>query len=308
MRLLADDRTPARTPRTPEYAFVLAMSPNYKRMGTAFLHALNHFEPGRAIRIFTLAPDLAEMRAWAAGFRDVTVLPYGNSKSFQYGDWHPLIWAKLEAFAMTDHEYNVVLDVDQILYRSVADHVRLAKESGKIFSGSEDMTSLHGHMHPSRMEHPTLAALPESRCLNAGAMIVRPSQAAYAEIVKSAEAWHRHMWLPEQGILNVWAHLAGEANDLGDGWMLDPWSPKLLAPEVPACLVHFWTPRPAFFGESPLRKKEPLWDECLSAFERKTGAAYPLARFERDFELRLAGFETAPPHAATLRRAPRDAA
>jgi hypothetical protein len=184
----------------------------------------------------------------------------------------------------------------------VRDHVRRAASSGKILSGSVDMTSLHGHMHPSRMQDPTLAALPEGPCINAGAMIVRPDERAYAEIIAAARAFHPHMWLPEQGVLNVWAHLAGQANDLGDGWMLDPWSPKLVAKTPPSRFVHFWTPRPAFFGDSPLRKNEPLWDECLAAFEKKTGAPYPLARFERDFEERLANF------GATLFDARRDAA
>ena len=68
--------------------------------------------------------------------------------------------------------------------------------------------------------------------------------------------------------------------------MLPPWSARVLEPR-PACLIHFWTPRPAFFGANPLRSQEPSLRDCLRRFEQETGQRYPLERFERDFAARL---------------------
>jgi hypothetical protein len=275
--------------RRDDFGFVLAFDPGYLRMATALVHSLGHFHPGHRIRVFTLEEHVAPLDAWARSFPDVEVIPYRPAHALSFGEWHPLVWAKLEAFAVEEGACQVVLDVDQILYRSLSGCVAKAVAAGKIVSASPDITDLRGHVLPSFEGGVGLDALSGVPCFNAGAMIIRPSRQAYRELIELSRAHHADVRLPEQAILNLWARRAGGHHDLGDAFMLQPWSPRVLLPDVPSCLIHFWTPRPPFFGSSPLRSSEPAWEECLSAFARETGHSYPLDRFERDFLLRLRG-------------------
>jgi hypothetical protein len=258
-------------------------------MATALVHSLGHFHPGHRIRVYTLREHVAALKAWARSFPDVEVVPYRAGHALAFGEWHPLVWAKLEAFAAEEGVHQVVLDVDQILYRSLSGCIAEAIDAGKIIAASPDITDLRGHVLPSFQGGVGLEALGGVPCFNAGAMVIRPSRQAYRELIALAQAHHADVWLPEQAILNLWARQAGGHHDLGEAFMLQPWSPRLLEPVVPSCLVHFWTPRPPFFGASPLRSGEPAWEERLRAFARETGQSYPLDRFERDFLLRLRG-------------------
>lgn len=267
------------------FGFVLAFDASYVRMATALVHALNHFHPGRPVRVYTLEADLAALQRWARGFRDVEVLGYRPPAGVSFGEWHPLVWAKLEAFAAERAGYQVVLDVDQILYRELSGGIAEAMASGRLISASPDITDLRGHVLPSFSGEP-LEALEGVPCFNAGAMVVRPSREVYRELLALASRHHAEVRLPEQAILNLWARRKGGHHDLGEAFMLQPWSPRVLE-AAPSCLIHFWTPRPAFFGPSPLRSSEPALEECLARFERETGQRYPLERFERDFTARL---------------------
>ncbi|WP_437725551.1 hypothetical protein [Sorangium sp. So ce861] len=275
--------------RRDDFGFVLAFDPGYLRMATALVRSLVHFHAGHPIRVYTMAEHTGALAAWARPFREVEVVPYRPVHALSFGEWHPLVWAKLEAFTAEESACQVVLDVDQILYRSLSGCVAEALDSSKIISASPDITDLRGHVLPSfagGKERDALAGVP---CFNAGAMVVRPSRAAYRELIALARAHHADVRLPEQAVLNLWARQAGGHHDLGEAFMLGPWSPRLLEPVVPSCLVHFWTPRPPFFGASPLRSSEPAWEECLRAFVAETGQGYPLERFERDFLRRLHG-------------------
>jgi hypothetical protein len=271
-----------------DFAFLVAFDPGYIRMATALVHSLAHFHPGRRIRAFTLPEHMAALREWARPFRDVELVTYEPDPKLSFGEWHPLVWAKLEAFAGEEGTYQVFLDVDQILYRSLSGCIAEAIASGKLISASRDITDLRGHVLPSFGLH-SLASLEGVPCFNAGAMIIKPSQQAYRELLALAEAHHADVRLPEQAVLNLWARQNGGHHELGEELMIQPWSPRLLEPVIPSCLVHFWTPRPSFFGSSPLRSTEPAMNECLEAFARETGREYPLDRFERDFMLRLRG-------------------
>ncbi|WP_437757030.1 hypothetical protein [Sorangium sp. So ce1389] len=275
--------------RRDDFGFVLAFDPGYLRMATALVHALVHFHAGHRIRVYTMAEHVDALTAWARPFREVEVVAYRPAHALSFGEWHPLVWAKLEAFAAEESACQVVLDVDQILYRSLTGCIGEALDSGKIISASPDITDLRGHVLPSFNSGEGLDALAGVPCFNAGAMIVRPSREAYRELIALARAHHADVRLPEQAVLNLWARQAGGHHDLGETFMLGPWSPRLLEPVVPSCLVHFWTPRPPFFGASPLRSSEPAWEECLRAFAAETGQGYPLERFERDFLRRLRG-------------------
>lgn len=287
---LPDQRT-ARTASGVRTRFVLAFDPGYASMATALVRSLEHFHPGRPIRVYTLPEHTAKLAAWARAFRvsPVEIVAYHADAELSFGEWHPLIWAKLEAFAADVGEYQIVLDVDQILYREIDDCLDEAVRAGKTIAASPDITDLRGHVHASFSYRHDLEAMRGIPCFNAGAMIIRPSRRAYRELRELARRHHEHVRLPEQAILNLWARSAGEHHDLGEQLMLQPWSPRLLEAEVPSCLVHFWTPRPAFFGASPRRATEPAFQECLDEFQRVNGARYPLERFERDFLARLHG-------------------
>lgn len=266
-----------------DFGFLLAFDTGYTRMATALVHSLNHFHPGRPVRVYTLREEHAALRHWARSFRDVEVVPYRPPADLSFGEWHPLVWAKLEAF--TAERPQVVLDVDQLLYRELSDQVERALASGRLVSASPDITDLRGHVLPSFSGEP-LEALAGVPCFNAGALVVRPSREAYQQLLTLARRHHAEVRLPEQAILNLWARRHGGHHDLGESFMLQPWSPRVLE-SSPSCLIHFWTPRPAFFGSSPTRSLEPALEECLARFERETGRPYPLERFERDFTARL---------------------
>jgi len=265
-----------------DFGFVLSFDAGYLRMAKALVNAIGHFHPGKRVRVLTLPSSAEAIEAWAADKPDVEVIRY-RAPDLEFGEWHPLVWAKLEAFAPRAHALEVVLDVDQILYGPLDDCIAAASASGATISASPDITDLRGHVHESFGAPEALEALSGVPCFNAGAMIVRPSRAAYSEILRLAREVHRHVRLPEQAVLNLWARENGGHHDLGDRLMLEPWSPRLLEPKMPSCLVHFWTPRPAFFGTSPLRSSEPAFEACLRDFEERTGRAYPMERFERDF-------------------------
>jgi hypothetical protein len=288
----------------PPFAFLLAFDPGYCRMATALVNSLIHFHPGRLIRVYTLPEHVEPLRVWARPYRDIEVVAYRPPHQLAFGEWHPLIWAKLEAFAAEEHTFQVVLDVDQLLYRSLSRCIAEAAGAGKLVAASPDISDLRAHVLPSFRDNCSdngrddghddpddqgLDALAGVPCFNAGAMIIRPSQAAYRDIIALARRHHTDLRLPEQAIFNLWARQAGGHHDLGERFMLQPWSPRVLEPRVPSCLIHFWTPRPPFFGTSPLRSGEPTWETCLQAFEHDTGRPYPLARFERDFMVRLEG-------------------
>lgn len=265
-----------------DFGFFLAFDAGYLRMATALVNALGHFHPGKRIRVLTLPSDVQALRDFARTRPDVEVVPY-RPPNLDFGEWHPLVWAKLEAFACEDHAAEVVLDVDQILYRPLSGCVAEALASNKPISASPDITDLRGHVHASFGTDEELAALVGVPCFNAGAMIVRPSKGAYEEILALARRAHRHVRLPEQAILNLWARSGERLHDLGDRLMLEPSSPRILEASIPSCLIHFWTPRPPFFGPSPRRSGEPSWEDCLADFTRKTGQPYPVARFAEDF-------------------------
>ena len=271
---------------TERFGFVLAFDAGYARMATALVHSLNHFHPGRPIRVYAMEEDVGVLQRWAKDFCDVEVRRYLQAGRFSFGEWHPLVWAKLEAFADEDQSCQVVLDVDQILYRSLSGCIAEALSAGKTISASPDISSLRDHVLPSFTGEP-LGALEQVSCFNAGAMVVRPSRDIYRELVHLALEHHAHVRLPEQAVLNLWARRHEGHHDLGEKFMIQPWSPRVLELGSPSCLIHFWTPRPAFFGSSPLRTTEPSLKECLSTFERETGQRYPLDRFEQDFLLRL---------------------
>jgi hypothetical protein len=271
--------------RPADLGFVLAFDVRYERMATALVHSLNHFHPGRPVRVYVLPDEHAALQRWARGFRDVEVVPYRPVADLSFGDWHPLVWAKLEAFAAEGEGPQVVLDVDQLLYRPLSRFVEESAASGHAVAASPDITDLRGHVLPSFTGAP-LDSLVGRPCFNAGALVVRPSRAAHRELLALARRHHAEVRLPEQAILNLWAWRSGGHHDLGERFMLQPWSPRVLE-EAPSCLIHFWTPRPAFFGSSPSRATEPSLQECLERFERETGQRYPLERFERDFVARL---------------------
>jgi|GEM_PF-6446660 len=274
---------------TAKFEIVLAFDPSYLRMATALVRSLAQVHPGHRIRVYTLAPHVAELEAWASAFDAVEIVAYRPAHALSCGEWHPLIWAKLEAFAGAPGVPQVVLDVDQILYRSLSGAVARATASGDVIAASPDITDLRGHVLASFDDGYPVDRLAGVPCFNAGAMIIQPSLDAYRELIALAVRHHAHVRLPEQAILNLWARRGPGYHDLGESFMLQPWSPRLLEPVIPSSLVHFWTPRPTFFGANPVRSAEPKWHECLAAFARTTGQAYPLERFERDFLRRLHG-------------------
>jgi len=114
--------------------FVLAFDKSYLKMGKALINALNYFHSFPKIKIYTT--DYLELCETLEGNNvqviDFVPLPYN------YADWHPLIWAKIEAFNLDSKETQVFMDVDIIMYSPLTKYIEEFNKSGCAFAAAED--------------------------------------------------------------------------------------------------------------------------------------------------------------------------
>lgn len=225
----------------PDFSFLLAFEASSARMATDLVRALEQFHPGCAIRVLTTLTDVARLRAWADQFHGVEIAPYRAPLALAHG--HPLAWAKLEAFADEGAGTQVVLDVDQVVAAPLTAQVAAARASGRAIAASPELADLRSHVRDSFTGAP-LEALVGVPCFHAGAMIVRPSRSTYRALLELAERHAAELRMPAQAILNLWARASGGHHDLGELFLLSPWSPRAPARRS----AHSFSERHCAFG------------------------------------------------------------
>jgi lipopolysaccharide biosynthesis glycosyltransferase len=211
---------------------------------------------------------------------------HNNDLHFSY--WHPLIWAKLDAFNISTKETVAILDVDIVMYKSLTKYVNRFEESGQIIGASEDDDNFESQFITEVLcGGLKLNCHSDQKALNAGAMLIKPDRNIYKELINLARKYDKYARFPEQAILNMFCIKNNCWFDLGDEFMLLPFSNKVKDVEKVSCLLHFITPRPSFMCDFVQRPNEESLLEKISLFEIRNGYKYPLKKIKNDFEKRL---------------------
>ncbi|GGY24652.1 hypothetical protein [Paludibacterium paludis] len=264
----------------PLIAFQLAADAAYARMCTAMVHAIRHFHPDAPVRLYR--PE-ADREAFAHLEGKAELLPPPPS-TLPFGEFHPLIWTKMEAAAWEGPDVVVVLDPDQILYRPMRELCERFWASDADFGSTTDDEDVR---HQFRQLPAILEPVADRAGISSGTMLIRPSARFYASLREVAENFAQHAKYPDQAVLNVLAYVTGRWMYFDEVLQMPHLSPGILDEAHDACLIHFYTPRPACFGASPRRAKEESFAEACAEFAELTGRPYPEQRVERDFLVRL---------------------
>ena len=271
--------------------FVLAFDYSYLRMATAVINGLNHFHNFPRIIVYTLKSDKQKIANHFKVSMNIEIIEFVNP-NLHYGQWHPLIWAKIEAFRLDIKETILFLDSDMIIYNNLQKYFDEFDASNKIVGASPDFAPFVKQFnsgfdfrqfffrHFFESDDYLMAD-----AFNAGAVMFRPDKMIYNELIKLAKACHEVAFYPEQAILNLlciskngWFRM----NDLS----IMPFSPRILS-ENNYGMLHFFTPRPNVMQTPILRDGEPSLQEMMAWFENRFKVAYPLEKIEDDFIKRL---------------------
>ena len=272
--------------------FAMAFDELYGRMASAVIHALNFFHRDPYIVVFAHDPANLHIKTLSERYRNIEVARCPHPQ-FHFGQWHPLIWAKLEAFRLETKESVMFLDADMIVYRELSVFEKAFEESGRCVGASSDFApfvkqfnsgfDFYQHFFDEPFQDLTYLRQP---AFNAGAIVLRPDRVVYRDIMRLAHRFHEITFYPEQAILNLYAYLNGGWCRLDDLSIM-PFSSRVLAPKPDYGMLHFFTPRPDFMLQSVIRDGEPTLSDMMSRFASKHGREYPLGRIESDFFMRL---------------------
>lgn len=261
------------------YTFVMAFDESYKAMGRALVNAVNYYHDYPEILIYTTSFDVISKEFNA---RNIIVINFSATK-YNYSDWHPLIWAKIEAFNLPRKSIIVFLDVDIILYGSLQSYIEKFSESGYAIAACADDDDFTSQFSAFPAE---LGELASFRPLNAGVMLFVPDALVYQQLVDIADKYHRIARFPEQTVLNVYAALHNGWFNLGNELVIYPYNKRVVTQAPPYSILHFYAPRPSFFGNMGYRENELDFEDQVTLFESLYGADYPLERISADFKIR----------------------
>src|ERR1700733_14634008 len=121
--------------------FVLAFDEAYIRMGKAVINAIHHYHDSPSIFLYTtykVHPCFLEL---ASTYPNLEIIPFKN-RGYHFGDWHPLIWAKIEAFGLDVKGPIIFLDADMIIYKNLEPFVNNFSASGRLIGASTDFAPL----------------------------------------------------------------------------------------------------------------------------------------------------------------------
>lgn len=265
--------------------FTIPFLDNYSRMAQALAHSIRCFHPGSDVVALTTAP--AGRRVREVVRRCFDDLVEFDDPGFHSAGYTAVVWTRLHLWDLPTANPVVCLDADMQMYRAVPDDlVRAWQASGRVFGSFLDgMPRLRQHF-VAGYEPVTAWADAPAACV--AFLILQPRPGVTNRLVGLAHTHHRHVVCPEQAILNLYAAMNG-------GWLdhaetvTQSWSPEVLHDPPRSPFVHFGSPRPAFFGPSPLRQGDVEYAIALRRFERLTGQCFPVDRFQREFEARLNG-------------------
>lgn len=264
--------------------FLLASTPDYLLMTESMVNCLQHFHPAARIKVLVTDKFNPQVLQFSASNPDVEVDDY-TPPAFQSSGWHPLVWAKFEVFRLQNVNTAVFLDVDQIMYNPLTEHIQRFRASKKSFGASvDDDTFSYQFLDAGKIN---LRKDVPQKALNTGVIITRPDQETYEAVLHMAQNNHQNARLPTQAILNLFAAKFDAWEDLGENLMIHPYSPRVLEEPKEYSLIHLWTPRPSFFGTSPLRSGELTYKQACKKFLQTNKVPYPEEIFKRDFLNRL---------------------
>jgi lipopolysaccharide biosynthesis glycosyltransferase len=271
--------------------FALAFDERYSQMAVAVINALNFYHNTPTIVVFSDDVTGSSATRIRSVHKNVTFIPF-ERYALHYGEWHPLIWAKIEAFRLPVNDCVMFLDADVIIYNNLSRFEDEFLASGKIIGASRDFAPLVKQFNSgfdfrqfffrhyfANDEYLHAAAF------NAGALIFRPDSSAYSELITLGKRHHEITFYPEQAILNLFARLC-------DGWLelpdlsVMPFSSRVLEVQPSFGLLHFFTPRPNVMLPAIARQGEPTLDDMRAWFENRFSTPYPLEKLERDFLVR----------------------
>ncbi|MEI6948656.1 glycosyltransferase [Paraflavisolibacter sp. H34] len=280
--------------------FILAIDYGYIRMATAVINGLNHYHHLPRIIVYTLKADTEKIADHFKRSANVEVIEFTDG-GLHYGQWHPLIWAKIEAFRLDIQETVLFLDADMIIYSNLQKYFDDFTASKKLIGASPDFAPFVKQFNSGfdfrqfffRHFFNSNNYLMEA-AFNAGALLFRPDKAVYQELMALARAFHEVAFYPEQAILNLLC-LQRDGWHRMDDLSIMPFSPRILSGKDYG-MLHFFTPRPAVMQAPIIRDGEPGLQEMMAWFEECYGVPYPLEKIEDDFKRRLENTWSVPDH------------
>lgn len=266
--------------------FAIPFLDNYSRMAQALANSIRYYHPASDIVALTTAP--AGQRVLDVARRCFDDLIEFDDPGFDSAGYTAVVWTRLHLWDLTTSNPVICLDADMQMYRAVPDElVETWQASGCVFGSFLDgMPRTEQHFVPNYAPVAAWGAAPAA-CV--AFLILQPRAGVTNCLIDLAESHHRHVVCPEQAILNLYAAMHGGWLDQSAATVTQSWSPAVLHDPPRTPFVHFGSPRPAFFGPSPLRQGDVDYTTALRKFERFTGQSFPVERFRREFELRLKG-------------------
>lgn len=272
--------------------FVMAFDAVYASMGEAVINALNHYHDRPNIVVFTDDVHAPPLHRLGLLHDNVDILPF-KPKEYHCGEWHPLIWAKLEAFRLPVDECVMFLDADMIIYNNLSHFEGMLLSSGKTIGASRDFAPFVKQFNSGFDFRQFFFRhyFAEDQCLaapafNAGALVFKPDPAVYRELIALSAHNHNVTFYPEQAILNLFCRIH-------DGWLelpdlsVMPFSGRITDTVKTYGMIHFFTPRPEFMAVPVVRQGEPTLDDMMAWFQETHKTPYPIRRIESDYRTRL---------------------
>lgn len=266
--------------------FAIPFLDNYSRMAKALANSIRYFHPHSDIVALTTAPAGRQvLDVVHRSFDDIIEL---DDPGFYSAGYSAVVWTRLHLWDLPTSNPVVCLDADMQMYRAVPDDVVATwQASGRVFGSFLDgMPRLEQHFVP---DYAPVAAWGAAPAACVAFLILQPGSGVTDCLLELASAHHRHVVCPEQAILNLYAATHGGWFDQSATTVTQSWSPAVLHDPPHTPFIHFGSPRPAFFGPSPLRQGDVEYAVALRRFERSTGQHFPVDRFRQEFEVRLSG-------------------
>ena len=266
--------------------FTIPFLDNYSRMAQALANSIRYFHPESDIIALTTAPAGQQVLEVVRRCFD-DLIEFGDPGFYSVG-YTAVVWTRLHLWDLPTSNPVVCLDADMQMYRAVSDDVvRTWQASGCIFGSFLDgMPRIEQHFVP---DYKSVAPWGSAPAACVAYLIFQPHSGVTNRLIELAEAHHRHVVCPEQAILNLYAAMHGGWLDQSE-MVTQSWSPAVLCDPPRSPFIHFGSPRPAFFGPSPLRQGDVDYATANRKFNQLTGQCFPVDRFRQEFEVRLRGF------------------
>lgn len=245
-------------------------------MGIGLINSLNYFHDFPDILVFTT--DFDELNKIGLS-SNVKLVSFENTR-YNYGNWHPLIWAKLECFRL-DSDVVIFLDSDIIMYKDIHNYINQFLSNKSIFAATPDDEELHEQFHIKI----DFLSNKKRKAFNAGFFMTKPKIGVYDKLINLAEKYHEYSIYPEQGILNLFFH-SSSWEIFDNNLIIFPWCIRLSETPRLYSMLHFYAPRPQFFGSTGVRPTENSVEFEVLRFKNNYNIEYPIDRIETEFKIR----------------------